>query len=276
MIALTAPSSAEDDAYLNKICAEPPWVSQLGLWASCYHAYRIHGGNPWSIAGSKFSEAMGEIQQKLYENRKSVARFKRLRGQQVPSCPMCGSSVTGALDHFLPKEAFPEFSVMAANLVPACTSCNSSVKGRTYKGASPDEWLIHPYFDTLASLDLWEIRIIQPYQAARFEAMPSSYHPPPVRKRIAFHLKYVLGEQFQRSCTNAWATMPQYMRDIAQTNGPISGAEIHAELLKLLNYHYVTTGRNAWLSAFHRGLVSDLSAQLFIAARASTLAKTVV
>jgi hypothetical protein len=119
--------------------------------ASCYHAYRIHGGNPWSIAGSKFSEAMGAIQQKLYENRKSVARFKRLRGQQVSSCPMCGSSVTGALDHFLPKEAFPEFSVMAANLVPACTSCNSSVKGRTYKGASPAEWLIHPYFDTLTT-----------------------------------------------------------------------------------------------------------------------------
>jgi hypothetical protein len=165
MIVLTAPSSAEDDAYLNKICAEPGWSAYLSLWASCYDAYRTLGGNPWSIVGSKFSKALGAIQQKLYENRKSVTRFKSLRSQQVAICPMCGSSVTGALDHFLPKETFPEFSVMAANLVPACTSCNSSVKGRTYKGESSEEWLIHPYFDTLASSNLWEVRIVQPYPA---------------------------------------------------------------------------------------------------------------
>jgi hypothetical protein len=115
-----------------------------------------------------------------------VTRFKKRRGQQVASYPMCGSSVTGALDHFLPKETFPEFSVMAANLVPACTNCNSSVKGRTYKGESPEEWLIHPYFDMLARSDLWEVRIIQPYPAARFEAVPSSHHPPSIQKRVAF------------------------------------------------------------------------------------------
>jgi hypothetical protein len=273
MIALTAPSSAEDDAYLTKICGEPAWTGYFGLWASCYHAYRVHGGNPWSIAGSKFSEGLGAIQQKLYENRKSVARFKKLRGQQVASCPMCGSSVTGALDHFLPKEAFPEFSVMAANLVPACTSCNSSVKGRTYKGESPDEWLIHPYFDTLAKSDLWEIRIIQPYPAARFEAIPSSHHSPSIQKRVAFHLKYVLGEQFQRACTNAWATLPQHMRNVAPTAAPISVADVHAELTRLVSYHYITTGRNAWLSAFHRGLLGDSPAQAFVAAKAMTLTK---
>jgi len=271
MIALTAPSPAEDDAYLTKICGEPAWMDYFGLWASCYDAYRAHGGNPWSIVGSKFSEAVGTIQQKLYESRKSVARFKKLRGQQVASCPMCGSSVTGALDHFLPKEAFPEFSVMAANLVPACTSCNSSVKGRTYKGESPDEWLIHPYFDTLAESDLWQIRIIQPYQAARFEAVPSSYHPPSIQKRVAFHLKYVLGEQFQRTCTNAWATMPQHMRNVAPTAAPVLVTDVHSELARLVSYHYVTTGRNAWLSAFHRGLLGDSLAQAFVAAKATAL-----
>ncbi|WP_143273863.1 HNH endonuclease [Bradyrhizobium canariense] len=276
MIALTAPSSAEDDAYLNKICAEPAWANYLGLWASCYQAYRVHGGNPWSIVGSKFPAAMGTVQQRLYENRKSVTRFKNLRSQQVASCPMCGSSVTGALDHFLPKETFPEFSVMAANLVPACTSCNSSVKGSTYKGESPEEWLIHPYFDTLANSDLWEIRIIQPYPAARFEAIPSSHHAPSVQKRIAFHLKYVLGEQFQRACTNAWATLPQHMRNMGPTAGLISVADIHAELIKLVSYHYITTGRNAWLAAFHRGLLGDLPAQAFVAAQATTLTKLVL
>ncbi|WP_456797488.1 HNH endonuclease [Bradyrhizobium sp. USDA 4473] len=91
---------------------------------------------------------------------------------QLQSCPMCGSSVTGSVDHFLPKEDFPEFSLMAANLVPACSHCNSGAKRQTYKGASADERFLHPYFDALAAKPLWLTKIIGPYSAARFEAAP--------------------------------------------------------------------------------------------------------
>jgi hypothetical protein len=86
-------------------------------------------------------------------------------------------------------------------------------------------------------------------------------------------LKYVLGEQFQRTCTNAWATLPQHMRNKGPAIGPISVANVHAELTDLVSYHYVTTARNAWLSAFHRGLLGDPLAQAFVAAKATTLPK---
>lgn len=68
-------------------------------------------------------------------------------------------------------------------------------------------------------------------------------------------------------------TLPQHMRNVAPTAAPISVADIHAELTKLVSYHYTTTGRNAWLSAFHRGLLGDLPAQAFVAAKAMTLTK---
>lgn len=89
-------------------------------------------------------------------------------------------------------------------------------------------------------------------------------------------MKYVLGEQFQRACTNAWATLPQHMRNMGPTAGLISVADIRAELIKLVSYHYITTGRNAWLAAFHRGLLGDLPAQAFVAAQATTLTKLVL
>lgn len=272
MITLNAPSSAEDDAYLARICSDPAWSAYKVQWASSYQAYRSGCGNPWSITAAALPDEVGAAQRKLYENRKSTARFNALRGLQLPHCPMCGSAVTGSLDHFLPKEAFPEFSVMAANLIPACSHCNSSVKGRTYKGDTSDEWMLHPYFDTVAKTNVWEVRVVPPYPAATFEAIPCAAHPPSVQTRIAFHLKFVLGEQFQRFCTHAWATLPQVIRDSSAATDAISVAEVKSELGKLLRYHVVSMGANGWQSAFHRGLIDDAPAQQYLAAQANQAA----
>ncbi|AHY49221.1 MULTISPECIES: HNH endonuclease [Bradyrhizobium] len=272
MIALRAPSPTEDDNYLLKICKEPPWAAHHGVWLWCYQLYRNHGGNPWSIAKSQFSAGVGKEQRQLYESRKSVKRFADIRNQQLASCPMCGSPATGTLDHFLPKETFPEFSVMAANLIPACTHCNSSAKGRKYQGADVDEWPLHPYFDTLAQSAIWWVRVIPPYQAATFEAIPCSFHPPAVHKRLAFHLKFVLGPQFTRSCTNLWATLPQVIRDVTE-NTPVSAIDVASLLEMRLKIDQASLGMNAWQTAFHRGLLGDLSAQGYLASQASILAK---
>lgn len=274
MISLGAPSPIEDDKYLLKICKEPPWSAHYNLWSWCYYAYRHHGGNPWSINKSQFPQAIGDEQRQLYENRKSVKRFNDLRNQQLPSCPMCGSPGTGTLDHFLPKETFPEFSVMAANLVPACTHCNSSAKGRKYQGASSDEWPLHPYFDTLAKSAIWQVRVNPLYQAATFDAVPYLTHPPAVLKRLAFHLDFVLGSQFQRACASLWATLPQVISDLTAIGGPIAVSDVHSGLTTLLRIDQISMGANAWRTAFHRGLLGEPSAQGYVASEASKLAKS--
>jgi 5-methylcytosine-specific restriction endonuclease McrA len=274
MIALGAPSATEDENYLLKICKQSPWPSHHGVWLQCYQLYRSHGGNPWNIAGSQFPVSIGKEQRQLYESRKSVKRFTDIRNQQLASCPMCGSPATGTLDHFLSKDTFPEFSVMAANLVPACTHCNSSAKGRKYQGADLDEWPLHPYFDTLAQSAIWRVRIIPPYQAATFEAVPYSNHPPAVHKRLAFHLKFVLGLQFIRSCTNLWATLPQVIRDVTDKNTPVSVMDVSSTLALRLKINQASLGMNAWQTAFHRGLLGDLSAHIYLASQASILAKS--
>ncbi len=274
MIALSAPSPVDDDDYLLRICKEPPWSAQHGLWLWCYHAYRHYGGNPWAIAKSQFSTTIGDEQRKLYENRKSGKRLNDLRKTQLASCPMCGSPGTGTLDHFLPKETFPEFAVMAANLVPACTHCNSSAKGRKYQGANTEEWPLHPYFDTLAQSAIWQVRIIPPYQAATFEATPYSSHPPNILRRLVFHLSFVLGPQFNRACTNLWATLPQVIRDLTVMDGPVSLGDVYLNLTTLLKIDQASMGTNAWQTAFHRGVLGDAAAQAFIASQASILTKS--
>ncbi|MFT3765748.1 MAG: hypothetical protein QM820_09555 [Minicystis sp.] len=65
-------------------------------------------------------------------------------------CAYCGVTEATTLDHYFPKDAknrrraYPEFSILPANLVPSCTRCNPS---RDFRDEGGRRALIHPYFD---------------------------------------------------------------------------------------------------------------------------------
>ncbi|MGW1792724.1 HNH endonuclease [Streptomyces tubercidicus] len=60
-------------------------------------------------------------------------------------CPLCQRAQVCALDHFLPKNHFPEYSILADNLIPVCERCNR------LKGDECDRegglLMFHAYFD---------------------------------------------------------------------------------------------------------------------------------
>ena len=66
-------------------------------------------------------------------------------------CPMCGTTLPGTFDHYMPAVRFPEFAVHPLNLVPCCAKCNS---------AKDDDWLsedgkrqfLHAYTDQIPNL----------------------------------------------------------------------------------------------------------------------------
>ena len=39
-------------------------------------------------------------------------------------CPLCGQRNVSTLDHYLPKESYPDLSILPINLVRACSDCN--------------------------------------------------------------------------------------------------------------------------------------------------------
>lgn len=64
-------------------------------------------------------------------------------------CPYCGIDRPETLDHFVPKEQFPEFSTYAPNLIACCDICNRA-KGVDW--ATPTKRLfLHAYFDQFPS-----------------------------------------------------------------------------------------------------------------------------
>jgi hypothetical protein len=62
-------------------------------------------------------------------------------------CLYCGIGEIDQIDHFLPKEHFPEFSILHKNLIPICGKCNE-IKGANIPGVNNRDYL-HLIFDTL-------------------------------------------------------------------------------------------------------------------------------
>ncbi|MFI8896403.1 HNH endonuclease [Streptomyces paradoxus] len=64
---------------------------------------------------------------------------------QNSRCPLCERAQVCALDHFLPKNHFPEYSILADNLIPVCERCNR-LKGDECDRAG-GLLMFHAYFD---------------------------------------------------------------------------------------------------------------------------------
>lgn len=85
----------------------------------------------------------------LEDLRNSIFRTALTRNSR---CPLCERAQVCALDHFLPKNAFPEYSILADNLIPVCERCNR------LKGDECDKvdglLMFHAYFDEFPDVEI--------------------------------------------------------------------------------------------------------------------------
>lgn len=135
-----------------------------------YDLYSLHNGNPWDVPKVRDFALNSNNLKHLYNSPpKALSFISELRSSIKGSCPVCGRDALGTLDHYLPKNDFPEFSFLSKNLVPSCDRCNN-LKNDSYKGTVASERPIHPYFDALAqnrilSIDIqpdWRAPLIKP------------------------------------------------------------------------------------------------------------------
>ncbi|MDA3307851.1 MULTISPECIES: HNH endonuclease [Stenotrophomonas] len=87
----------------------------------------------------------------------------RLRGNllkriSVARCPFCGISESSTLDHYLPKEQYPEFSVFPKNLVPSCAVCNTRKRDRILDEGTRVRMFLHPCYDVIPNMEFLTVR----------------------------------------------------------------------------------------------------------------------
>ncbi|EKP8856571.1 hypothetical protein P4J96_001469 [Salmonella enterica] len=140
-------------------------------WKNRVYQYIEFSGNPESI------EIWEEMNDPLVHGRfknlyispgvESVQKplLDKLRSRVLDYCPSCGEDGTpNTLDHYLPKNFFPEFSVTLVNLFPMCDICQGA-KGVKINDDNGKRLFIHPYYDSFIERQVLILDIHKPFNA---------------------------------------------------------------------------------------------------------------
>lgn len=271
MMLLPLPEDHGDRCVLDQ-CGKPGWAGFRARWLTATAAYRQFSGNPWKVSPQQFEESEQLALRGLYDTRRrsgAIARIRKGPEDGYRSCPMCGSSGGRSLDHALPRQDFPEFSIVRENLVPACTICNSNEKGTTYRGSAPPERLIHPYYDHWASKAIWIVEFGSDLDAVVPRAVPHGDLTDEQRRVVEFHLSTVLGGEWEESSRRYWATLPQQIQQ--RIDGSATPKKVRQDLEKRLAEKEFEQGLNGWHPALLRGVLNDDRIPDYLADRVNAL-----
>lgn len=246
----------------------------LGSYPDLMHAYIVirdqyqtflnNGGDPWQVFPVNLDTNLKEsIKGHYSQSPKNCLEFISDIRYKSPSlvCLMCGSAGMGTLDHYLPKDIYPEFSIFSANLVPAC-NCNS-LRKTTHKGRAIPQRVIHPYFDQFVTDRLYQAQFEGDFETPQItiEVIDDTH---PNYETIKFHLESVILNDFTSGWFEKyWSNLALRPDDILELVLPdstvvVQSANLATALTRFRNAKDKEFGTpNNWYSMFYTGLLTD-------------------
>lgn len=188
--------------------------------------------------------------------------FDLRNGDDLPYCPMCGNAGRDALDHYLPKADYPEFSFFKFNLVPTCTACNSR-RGKYANKPGTVLGLLHPYFDgpelnsplTMVEIQGDNFSGGTTYEFPSFKLVPiiSTTH------HLFFRLENHLNLCVKPSALTRWIKGRWSFWRVKACMFP-DLLSLQVSVSSELNSEIIVGGPNNWTVAFLRGLLLNKNA----------------
>lgn len=188
----------------------------------------------------------------------TALRGRLLVRVSVARCPFCGISESSTLDHYLPKERYPEFSVFPKNLVPSCAVCNTHKRDRILDAGTNVRMFLHPCYDVIPDVPFLVVR-------ARMEAdaLILSYRltrPAGMALRTFRHLRshfneLGLADRYRRmGLEHLGGQYPALRR--AYGAGQDAG-RVADKLIEGAEDFEEVSGPNYWLAKLYRALADD-------------------
>lgn len=119
-------------------------------WKKSFLRYNLQQGNPCALTPSTTAQSIkGELITIYGSPPKELKKILDLwrENHEFKCCPYCGDlGIPPTLDHFLPKDYFPEYSILLNNLVPCCSKCQPK-KGNKYI-TNKTRLFYHPIFQS--------------------------------------------------------------------------------------------------------------------------------
>lgn len=110
---------------------------------------REHRGQAKSIYDSKTRSLHGKYWKEI----------ETINGGTALVCPLCGLTLCDQLDHYIPRDTMPEFSVFTPNLIPLCHDCNEE-KHEVWLNDEGERIIFNAYYDLLPDVSVCKCDII--------------------------------------------------------------------------------------------------------------------
>jgi hypothetical protein len=241
-----AGSNAE---YFNDIKAD---------WKARTQEYLDNKGNPEVVKRWKrLAAADGKKFVNLYGSPKvgSVHRpiLESLRARTLQICPACGEDGTpNTLDHYLPKESFPEFAITAANLSPMCDICQGEKLTQTVTMAN-ERIFLHPYYDDFLVTQIVVLEFEKPLESPpSITLRPSSALNATQTALVARHLNELgIIRRYNHFFRDEYMRLLRLTSDIRR-----HGQNLREQLESFRNMASYKSV-NSWGFVFYAGVIAD-------------------
>lgn len=171
-------------------------------------------------------------------------------------CPSCGEDGTpGTLDHYLPKEIFPELAICIDNLTPMCTTCQGH-KSTHYLTVKHKKAYFHPYYDH-AKKCLFHIDIIPPYQRpSGFKVCVADIIDKDYKRLIESHIDGIrLKERIEEYCESKHLHLLRLIADEREYEDPLTARQ----LIRIYCKQEEVKTFNSWGAIYYRSVLNNPS-----------------
>ncbi len=226
-------------------------------WKTRVQAYLAASGDPTVIKPCQAVLLHSKKFQNLYLNpaEDSVQRpmLATLRSRELQLCPACGEDGTpNTLDHYLPKQTYPEFSITAYNLFPMCDICQGEKSTDTVNDSN-ERLFLHPYFDQFIDCQVLYLQIEQPYEApATIALTPHPGLEPEQTALVARHLKHLaISTRYHHFFKDEYLRLLRLVNTIRQKGQDVTSS------LELFSQHALSKSINSWGHVFYSGVLAN-------------------
>jgi 5-methylcytosine-specific restriction endonuclease McrA len=198
------------------------------------------------VTGTELSDLYSRVlrdggERAAYDRIRQAARYGR--------CALCAQRDAKTLDHYLPRESFPEFAILPINLVPCCYECNNA-KG-THSPTGYDDQFFHPYFDNWDDFQILSASVTIGTRILVDFKIDTANLPIEVAERAHTHFDSLnLGSLYSDNAAVELVQRKETFRTIFEVGGPIVFRD---ELLREANSRRHPFP-NAWQPAMYEAL----------------------
>lgn len=264
MVVRLVPPDSDNDTYIDGVVAQRQggvnaefFTNLTPGWKARVHAYKDAGGDPCVLKPWPDVQGHAKKFHNLYLNPADDSVqgpvLQGLRSRDLQLCPACGEDGTpNTLDHYLPKQSYPEFSITAYNLFPMCDICQGE-KGTATVNATNERLFLHPYFDEFTDVQVFCLAIGRPLEAPN----TISLEPHPVlgaeqRALVARHLHELgVSRRYNHFFKSEYIRLLRLVKSMRQ-----KGQNVRTNLDTFCEYAQHKSV-NSWGHVFYTGVIAD-------------------